>query len=337
MYSSTGAYLSVCIMDGSLIFLTQRIMAEISKEHPSTINRYVASNSISHIETGTKRNLKYSIENSIRILSHFVAQKKKAQKKVWAFYNFKGGTGKTSFCFQISSLLAMYGYKVLVIDVDPQGNLSNSLGFDISENFLTLYDVITKGIPAKEAIKQVFPGYDCLPSNIACSRFDMELSMMGRREEQFKFRLQSLKDEYDFILFDTNPNISYIIRNILMFCDLLCVPCETQSYSINALGILFDDMGSFFNIMEKKNPEIIVVPNKYEERYGSSAEAMTILRKNFPEYLISDFAVRKAEDFNIAAKEGLPLPCVAKKNSIALQDIVELTQYLLNKTTTINV
>jgi chromosome partitioning protein len=324
-------------MNVNLMFLTQRIMAEISKEHPSTVNRYIANTGIPHVQTGTKRNLKYSIASSIKILSHFVAQKKKAQKKVWAFYNFKGGTGKTSFCFQISSLLAMYGYKVLVIDVDPQGNLSNSLGFDISENFLTLYDVITKGIPAKEAIKHVFPGYDCLPSNIACSRFDMELSMMGRREEQFKFRLQSLKDEYDFILFDTNPNISYIIRNILMFCDLLCVPCETQSYSVNALGILFEDMGLFFNIMEKKNPEIIVVPNKYEERYGSSAEAMTVLRKNFPEYLISDFAVRKAEDFNIAAKEGLPLPCVAKKNSIALQDIVDLTQYLLNKTTTIDV
>lgn len=322
-------------MNGNSLFLTQRIMAEICKENPSSINRYVTSNNIPHIDTGIQRNLKYSIENSIKILSYFVSQKRKAQKKVWAFYNFKGGTGKTSLCFQISSLLAMYGYKVLVVDVDPQGNLSNSLGFDISENFLTLYDVITKAIPAKEAIKEVFPGYDCLPSNIACSRFDMELSMMGRREEQFKLRLSSLKEEYDFILFDTNPNISYIIRNILMFCDLLCVPCETQSYSISALGILFEDMSSFFNIMDKSNPDIIVVPNKYEERYGSSAEAMTILRKNYSEYLIPDFAIRKAEDFNIAAKEGLPLPCVAKKNSIALQDIVELTQCLLAKTTKI--
>lgn len=118
-----------------------------------------------------------------------------------------------------------------------------------------------------------------------------------------------------------------------MFCDLLCVPCETQSYSISALSVLFEDMSSFFDIMNENSPEVIVVPNKYEERYGSSAEAMTILRKNFFEYLIPDFAVRKAEDFNIAAKEGLPLPCVAKKNSIALQDIVELTQHLLTRTT----
>lgn len=309
------------------------MMAEISKEHPSTINRFIASNEIPYVDLGNQRNLKYAIGDAIKVLSYFVSNKRKSEKKVWAFYNFKGGTGKTSLCFQISSLLAFYGYKVLVIDVDPQGNLSNSLGFDISDHFLTLYDVITKTIPASEAIRNVFPGYDCLPSNIACSRFDMELSMMGKREEQFRIRLQHLRDDYDFIIFDTNPNISYIIRNILMFCDMLCVPCETQPYSISALSILFDDMKSFFRIMNEEGPDVTIIPNKYEERYGSSAEGMTVLRQNFSDFLIPDFAVRKAEDFNIAAKEGVPLACIVKKNSIALQDIVELTQHMLSKTT----
>jgi cellulose biosynthesis protein BcsQ len=91
-------------------------------------------------------------------------------------------------------------------------------------------------------------------------------------------------------------------------------------------------MESFFRVMDIKSPDILVVPNKYEERYGSSAEAMTILRQKFSEHLIPDFAIRKAEDFNISAKEGLPLPCVAKKNSIALQDVVEFVQHILNKT-----
>lgn len=321
-------------MDKNSLLLTQRMMAEISKENPSTINRFITTHDIPCVNFGTQRNFKYTISDASRVLSHFVSQKKKPQKKVWAFYNFKGGTGKTSLCFQVSSLLAFYGYKVLVIDVDPQGNLSNSLGFDITSHYLTLYDVITKSIPSSEAIRNVFHGYDCIPSNIACSRFDMELSMMGKREEQFKIRLQHLKNDYDFIIFDTNPNISYIIRNILMFCDMLCVPCETQPYSISALSILLDDMKSFFRIVNEEGPDVTIIPNRYEERYGSSAEGMTVLRKNFPNFLIPDFAVRKAEDFNIAAKEGVPLGCVVKKNSIALQDIVELTQHLLNKTTT---
>jgi len=317
--------------------LTQRIMAQIAKEHPSTINRFILNNNISHVETGHQRNLKYNINESRDILKKFVSERLPIKKKVWGFYNFKGGTGKTSLCFQVSSLLALCGYNVLVVDVDPQGNLTTSLGLDVSDNFLTLYDVIVKNISPFEAVKEIFPGYSCIPSNISCSRFDMELSLMGRREEQFKIRLNALKEKYDFIIFDTNPNISYIIRNITVFADLICVPCETQPYSVNALGVLLEDMESFFSMMDLPSPEIVVVPNKYEDRYGTAAEAMTVLRKNFPNYLIPDFAVRKAEDFNIAAKEGLPLPCVAKRNSIALEDIIELMYYMIKKVTMSNV
>jgi chromosome partitioning protein len=306
-------------------------MSEIAKEHPSTINRFIVSNNVRHLESGQQRNLKYPVEESRAVLKKFVFDTHPIRKKVWSFYNFKGGTGKTSLCFQISSLLALCGYKVLVIDVDPQGNLSTSLGFDIAENFFTLYDVIINNISPFEAIREVFPGYSCIPSNIACSRFDMELSMKGRREEQFKIRLSSLKDHYDLILFDTNPNISFIIRNLTIFSDLICVPCETQPYSVNALGVLFEDMTSFFEMMDLQIPEMVIVPNKYEDRYGTAAEAMTVLRKNFSQYLVPDFAVRKAEDFNIAAKEGLPLACIAKKNSIALQDVIELSYYMLDK------
>jgi len=320
-------------MKAELLNLTQRMMSEIAREHPSTINRFITSNNVKHLESGHQRNLRYPIEESRKVLGKFVRDSYPINKKVWGFYNFKGGTGKTSLCFQISSLLALCGYRVLVIDVDPQGNLSTSLGFDTTENFLTLYDVIIKNISPFEAIKEVFPGYSCIPSNISCSRFDMELSMQGRREEQFKIRLSHLKEHYDVILFDTNPNISFIIRNLTIFADLICVPCETQPYSVNALGVLFEDMNSFFKMMDLKTPETVVVPNKYEDRYGTAAEAMTVLRKNFIQYLVPDFAVRKAEDFNIAAKEGLPLPCISKKNSIALQDIIELTYYLLGKTT----
>ena len=321
-------------MDIASLQLTQRIMSAIAKEHPSSLNRFVLTNNIPHEQTGHQRNYKYSVENSRNILRKFVVEKKNIAKKVWAFYNFKGGTGKTTMCFQISTLLALCGFKVLVIDADPQGNLSTSLGFDTTEKYLTLYDVVIKNISPFDAVKEVFPGYSCIPSNVSCSRFDMELSMKGRREEQFKLRLDSLRDHYDFIIFDTNPNISYIIRNITIFSDLMCIPCETQPYSVNALTVLFEDMDSFFQMMQLSPPELIVVPNKYEDRYGTAAESMTVLRKNFSKYLIPDFAVRKAEDFNIAAKEGLPLPCFARKNSIALEDVIELTHYLLNKSET---
>jgi cellulose biosynthesis protein BcsQ len=83
--------------------------------------------------------------------------------------------------------------------------------------------------------------------------------------------------------------------------------------------------------MQVASPEFVVIPNKYEDRYGTAAEAMAVLRKNYKQYLVPDFAVRKAEDFNVAAREGMPLACIAKKNSIALEDSIELMHYLLER------
>ena len=81
--------------------------------------------------------------------------------------------------------------------------------------------------------------------------------------------------------------------------------------------------------MEKA--DVIVIPNKYEDRTASSAEAMTVLREYYSEYMKPDFAIRKSEDINTAAKIGLPLATFCKKNSIAFADIMELIRYLLNE------
>lgn len=318
-------------MDKSNLLLTQRMMALLAKEHPSSISRFITGNNIQHLNVGTQRNYKYSLDKAQLILSSYTPDRNLIKKNVWGFYNFKGGTGKTSLCFQVSSTLALLGYKILVIDSDPQGNLSTSLGFDTSNSYLTLYDVIINKISPKNAIKEVFPGYNCIPSNISCSRFDMELTMMGRREEQFKLQLSSLKKEYDFIIFDTNPYISFVVRNVITFADMINIPCETQPYSLNALSILFDDLNLFYNTMQIEQPTYIIIPNKYEDRYGTSAEAMHVLKQNYQKHLVPNFAIRKAEDFNVAARESMPLACIAKKNSIALEDIIELTYYMLRK------
>ena len=318
------------IMKKSNILLTQRVMASIAKQDPSSINRYISSEEIMHEDTGNKRNLKYGFGATRKILSKFISQRNKIEKKVHCFYNFKGGTGKTSLCFQLSSHLSLCGFKVLVIDADPQGNISTSFGFDIGSKYLTLYDIIIKKIPPQNAIKKIFDGLDCIPSNITCSRFDMDMIMMSRREEQIKIALSDLKKSYDFIFFDCGPYISFVLRNILVFSDIVNIPCETQPYSLSALRVLFDDIFNFFQTMQISFPIFNVIPNKYEDRYGTTAEAMTILKKNYENYLIPDFAVRKAEDFNIAAREMLPICCVAKRNSIALEDIIEFMWYMIH-------
>lgn len=280
----------------------------------------------------SQKNQRYFIKDAREIIYNIFAKNYVVNKKVLSFYNFKGGTGKTSICFQVSSHLALMGFKVLVIDADPQGHLSTSLGFDNSQPYLTLFDIIKENIPFGRAVKNVFSGLDCIPANLSLTRIEVALNEMPRREERVSMVLDSVKDEYDFIIFDTNPTISNLNRNVLTASDLINIVCETQPYSLNGLKLLMDDIKSFYQSMNIKLPSMLVIPNKYEDRMSSSGEAMALLRKNYSGIMKPDFAVRKSEDINTSAKLSLPLGVFAKSNSNAFEDIIEVINYIIGIT-----
>ncbi len=102
-----------------------------------------------------------------KIANQVFASKMTPNKKIQVFFNFKGGTGKTSVCHQISVLMALMGFKVLAIDCDPQGHLSHSLGFDEYQDQPNLYDVIENGVKVEDAIHQIYNGYYAIPANLA--------------------------------------------------------------------------------------------------------------------------------------------------------------------------
>lgn len=314
--------------------LIQTAIAKLAKVSPATINRYMASHSFKPLDLSIHRNQRFSIEDSRKVVKHFIFKKgAEIKKKKFAFYNFKGGTGKTSLCYQIASHTAFMGFKVLAIDADPQGHLSTSCGFPNDNNFLTLYDFLIRKIKFSDVKKNIFDGFDCVPSNLSLTRLEVELNQLPKREERFVIELSEIEKEYDFIFIDTNPTISILNRNVVTFSDVVNVVCETQPYSLNGLKLLVEDLDKFYSHMNIKPKDLNIIPNKYEDRASSSAEAMTALREYYGKYIKEDFAVRRSEDINTSAKLGKPLALFAKKNSIALEDLVELTHYFLDKYT----
>lgn len=310
--------------------VTQKIMSELAGVNPSTINKIVSAGDYSPIDANAHRNIRFSIEDTRKIIKK-ASKEFSTKKSNMCFYNFKGGVGKTSLCFQVSSHLALMGYSVLTIDGDPQGHLSTSFGFDTDGKFLTLYDVIAREVPIKEAIVNIYEGLDCLPSNIALTRLEPALNELPKREERVSIALSSVKDKYDFIIFDTNPTISHINRNIIAFTDLINVVVETQAYSLNGLKLLISDLDKFFKSMVMKKPEIVIIPNRYEERTAASGEAMGVLRSYYKEFVIPDFAIRKSEEFNTSAKNSEPLAFFCRSNSIAFEDLNEILKYIMGK------
>lgn len=318
--------------DFSSIGISQKIATILSGVNLSKVNRWIVKNNISPLPKTHEhsRSFRYPIEKMRGFFQEYVVSEElKGNDFVLAFYNFKGGTGKTSICYQVSTHLALMGYDVLVIDADPQGHLSTSLGFDNNHNHPTLCDVVQSNCTIDEAIVNVFPGLSCIPSNLSLTRLEVILSNSTKREEVLLRQIEKLRGRYDFIIFDTNPTISLLNRNILVCSDYVSIICETQPYSLNGLKLLMEDMALFFSNMGLALPQIMVVPNKYEDRSSNSAEAMTVLRQFYSAYMIPDFAVRKSEDIPSSAKQSLPLAFFARSTSLALEDIKDLISSLL--------
>lgn len=308
--------------------LNQVTMALITGVAPATISRCIASKQMHPIPAQGKRNLRYSIQDSQSVIDS-VSPKKVIKKKVHAFYNFKGGTGKTSVCYQVAAHLAIMGYKTLVLDTDPQAHLTSSLGVEGFEKKETLYDCIVKGKNVEDVIVKVFPKLSVIPSNLSLTRLEPELNNMARREERLSILMQNIAKDYEFILVDTNPTISVLNRNVIVFSDCLNIVAETQPFSLMGLKYLNEDLQKFYTQMQLEKRLMNVIPNKYEDRSSNSAEAMAILKKYYGKYLKPDFAVRKSEEIINSSKMAKPLSFFVKKNSIALEDILELTKYII--------
>ncbi|CAO5680942.1 MAG: hypothetical protein HEEMFOPI_01415 [Holosporales bacterium] len=313
--------------------VTQKIIAHLAGVNNASVSRWFQKNSIfpKKKEKENAKNLKYSIPSVRSFFKDMLVSKMKKSDlaKMIMFYNFKGGTGKTSVCFQVSSHLALMGFNILVVDCDPQGHLSTSFGFDNNHDHPTLSDIIMGTVSVEGAIRNVYDGLDCIPSNLSLTKLEVILNDLPKREERLKILFEPFKKKYDFIIFDSNPTISLLNRNLLVASDTISIVCETQPYSLNGLKLLMEDMTKFFKNMEIEMPNILLIPNKYEDRSSNAAEAMTVLRQYYAQHMLVDFAIRRSEDVNTSAKLSLPLAFFVRTNSIALEDFSDLIQSLL--------
>jgi chromosome partitioning protein len=321
------------VMTPQQTYFTLSDLTAWADSNKTTVYRYLVSKNLVPASTGAEeKRKKYSFEVARAFLGEFVAKKLKPVDKIQVFYNFKGGTGKTSICHQISVMFALYGYKVLVIDCDPQAHLSQSLGFEATQDFPTLFDVIVNKKPISETIHHnVYPGLDVIPSNLSLTMLELQLNQMTNREKVIYNHLKTLKDKYDFIFIDTNPTISTLNRGVTYAADCTNIVCETQPFSLKGLEIVVRELDSFAVAMEK-TMKYCIIPNKYEFKTATSQESLGLLIEKYKEFVLQS-VVRKCEDFNISAKSRLPVFVIGNKRSIAIEDIRDLAKELLKKST----
>jgi len=200
--------------------------------------------------------------------------------KIIAIVNQKGGVGKTTTAINVSAGVAHLGFKVLVIDMDPQANLTSGLGY--TKVYPTVYDVLVKNSEVEEVIRKTrIEGLALLPSEISLVGAEVELVDERNRETRLKRIIMPLKREYDYIFIDSPPSLGLLTLNAIVAADSVIIPIQSEFYALEGLGKLLNTVRK---IQSKLNPRLTiegVLITMFDTRLNLSHQVVEEVKKYF--------------------------------------------------------
>src|SRR3989475_1304416 len=222
-----------------------------------------------------------------------------------SFANNKGGTGKTTSAVNLAAALAQLGRQVLLVDLDPQGSTTVSLGFEKSKLLYTVYDVVAQSRRIEEVVLDTrVENLSLVPSNLDLAGAEIELSSLPGREFILREALSAAKHKYDNILLDCPPNIGILTVNAIVACDLMMVPVQCEYLAMEGLPTLL----KFIRMVKaraKTDFDYRILLTMFDRRTGLSKRVPQHLRNTFGEHVLKTViprSIRMAE----APNKGTP-------------------------------
>src|SRR5258706_1465396 len=202
-------------------------------------------------------------------------------KRILAIANQKGGVGKTSIAVNLSASFAYYGKRVLLVDLDPQGNATTGSGVDKSAVEASIYGVLLGEYPASRARVQGSGGYQVLPANRNLAGAEIELIELPQREFRLRDAIQSIADDYDFIVVDCPPALNLLTVNGLSAADSVIIPMQCEYYALEGLS---DLVGTLRRVKAHLNPRIEIealVRTMYDARNTLTVQVSEELKRHY--------------------------------------------------------
>ncbi|MGC5009955.1 ParA family protein [Streptosporangium sp. DT93] len=217
-----------------------------------------------------------------------------AKTRIFTVANQKGGVGKTTTSVNLAAALSMHGQRVLVVDLDPQGNASTALAVEHRGDVPDMYKVLVEDLPLAEVVKEVpdMPGLYCAPATIDLAGAEIELVSMVAREARLQRALTAYDVTFDYILIDCPPSLGLLTVNALMAANELLIPIQCEYYALEGLGQLLRNVDL---VRAHLNPTLdlsTILMTMYDGRTRLASQVAEEVRSHFGATVLSTLIPR---------------------------------------------
>ncbi|HEY0245083.1 MAG TPA: AAA family ATPase [Mucilaginibacter sp.] len=225
--------------------------------------------------------------------------------KIIALANQKGGVGKTTSSINLAASLAVLEYKTLLVDADPQANTTSGIGFDPRNIQNSIYECIINDVdPHVAIIKTDTPNLDLLPAHIDLVGAEIEMINLDEREYKMKAVLNSVRDEYDFIIIDCSPSLGLITINALTAADSVIIPVQCEYFALEGLGKLLNTIKIVQNRLNTQLEIEGILLTMYDVRLRLSNQVVEEVRTHFEE-MVFDTIIQRNTRLSEAPSFGI--------------------------------